>query len=133
MKKIVLILAVLTLSLFADVKHKFASQELLDSKVVIIDIRTPGEWRETGLLKGSVPIMFFNERGKFNINKFLAELNKHIKPNEEFALICRTGSRTAMVSEYLDKELGYKVINIRGGILYAIGQNLPVEPYKPKK
>jgi rhodanese-related sulfurtransferase len=133
MKKIILVLSLLSISLFAAVKHEYASQKLLDSKVKIIDIRTPAEWHETGLLKGSIPIMFFDEERKFNMQKFLSELNKYIKPGEEFALICRTGSRTAMLADYLDQELGYKVINIRGGILYAIGNNLPIEPYPPKK
>ncbi len=132
MKKIVLFLTILSFSLFAEVKNEYPSQKLLDSNITIIDIRTPGEWKETGLLKGAVPIMFFDERGGYNVNAFLAELNKHVKPGEAFALICRSGSRTRTVSNFLDKELGYKVINLQGGMLYAIGSHLPVEPYKAK-
>jgi rhodanese-related sulfurtransferase len=130
MKKIILSLMILSLSLFATVKQEFATQKLLDSKIKIIDIRTPAEWRETGLLKGSIPIMFFDEQGQFNMNAFLSKLHQHIKKGEEFALICRTGSRTSVLSEYLDAKLGYKVINIRGGILYAISSRLPIESYK---
>jgi len=132
MKKIILSLMILSLSLFGAVKQEFATQKLLDSKIKIIDIRTPAEWHETGLLKGSIPIMFFDERGQFNMNTFLRELNRHIKKGEEFALICRTGSRTSVLSVYLDAQLGYKVINIRGGILYAISSKLPIESYKGK-
>ncbi len=130
MKKIILSLMILSLSLFGVVKQEFASQKLLDSKVTIIDIRTPAEWQETGLLKGSIPIMFFDERGQYNINTFLSKLNQHVKRGEEFALICRTGSRTAVLSQYLGTKLGYKVINIRGGILNAIRNRLPIESYK---
>ncbi|MEA3521737.1 MAG: rhodanese-like domain-containing protein [Campylobacterota bacterium] len=133
MKTVFLSLMLLTLSLFAEVKQEFATQKLLNSKIKIIDIRTPGEWRETGLLKGSIPIMFFDERGKYDMNTFLRELNQHIKKDEEFALICRTGSRTHTLSDYLDRALGYKVINIRGGILYAIGNKLPIESYRAIK
>ncbi|MEA1919651.1 MAG: rhodanese-like domain-containing protein [Campylobacterota bacterium] len=133
MKKLFLLLTLATLSLFAEVKQEFASQKLIDSKIKIIDIRTPGEWRETGLLKGAIPIMFFDERGQYDIKAFMNELSRHIKPKEEFALICRSGSRTMTVASFLDKELGYKVINIRGGMLYAMGQKLPIEAYKPKK
>ncbi len=130
MKKIIFALVLLSLSLFAQVKQEFASQKLLDSKIKIIDIRTPSEWRETGLLKGSIPIMFFNERGQYDIDAFLSKLNQYIKKDEEFALICRTGSRSSMLAPFLDTELGYKVINLRGGILYAIGNKLPIEVYK---
>ena len=127
MKKIILLL-LLTISLFAELKHEFATQELINSKIKIIDIRTPPEWKETGLLKGSIPIVFFDERGNYNIKAFLAELNRHIKLNEQFALICHTGSRTVPVSDFLSKQ-GYNVINLRGGILYAIGKKLPIEAY----
>ncbi len=132
MKKIILF-ALLGISLFAEVKQQYASQALIDSKIKIIDIRTPPEWRETGLLKGSIPIMFFDERGQYDIRAFLKKLDKYVKHDEEFALICRTGSRTSVLAPFLDKKLGYKVINIRGGITYAIAKKLPIEPYKAKK
>ena len=132
MKKTVLLI-LLTFSLFAQVKNQYASQALIDSKIKIIDIRTPAEWKETGLLKGSIPIMFFDERGQYDIRKFITQLDTYIKHDEEFALICRTGSRTSVIAPFFDKELGYKVINIRGGIMYAIGKKLPIEPYKANK
>jgi rhodanese-related sulfurtransferase len=134
MKKIILLLTLFTLTLFAEVKQEFPSQKLIDSKIKIIDIRTPSEWRETGLLKGAIPIMFFDERGQYDIKAFMNELGRYVKPTDTFALICRSGSRTTTVTNFLDKQLGYShVINLRGGMLYAIGQKLPVESYTPKK
>lgn len=133
MKSFILLFSILTLSLIAEVKNLYPSMELINSDTKIIDIRTPGEWRETGLLKGAIPIMFFDERGSYDIKKFLTQLGEHVKPGEEFALICRTGSRTRTVSNFLDKELGYKVINVQGGMMYAIGKRLPIEQYDPKK
>jgi rhodanese-related sulfurtransferase len=134
MKKLILLLTLFTLTLFAEVKQEFPSQKLIDSKIKIIDIRTPGEWRETGILKGAIPIMFFDERGQYDIKAFLNALGRYVKPTDTFALICRSGNRTSMVSSFLDKELGYThVINLRGGMLYAIGQKLPIEAYSPKK
>ena len=130
MKNIFLLLFVSVAALFAEVKNTYPSLELVNSKTKIIDIRTPQEWQETGLLKGAIPIMFFDERGNYNVDAFLKELNTHVKKGEEFALICRTGNRTKMVSTFLDEKLGYHVINLQGGILYAIGKKLPIEPYK---
>jgi rhodanese-related sulfurtransferase len=121
---------VLLSSLYASVTNQYLTQELINSKTPIVDIRTTSEWRETGVVKGAIPIMFFNEKGEFNIKGFLAELNKKVDTTKPFALICRTGSRTKMVSEFLSNKLGYTVINLQGGILYAKSKNLPILPYK---
>ncbi len=130
MKTLVLLFSLLLLPLFAEVKQQYPSIELINSKTKIIDIRTSQEWKQTGLLKGAIPITFFDERGNYDVNVFLKKLTTHVKSGEEFALICRSGNRTGMVSNFLDKELGYKVINLQGGMLYAIGKKLPIEPYK---
>lgn len=128
MKKIFLTLLILAASLQAEVKNEYLSQKLIDSKIPIVDIRTPGEWRETGIVKNSIPIMFFNQRGAYNVDAFLTELNAKVDTKKTFALICRTGSRTAMISSFLSKELGYKVINIKGGIVLAKPKNIKLVP-----
>jgi len=130
MKKIVLLMFLFLVSLNAEVINQILTKELLDKNIPIVDIRTPGEWKQTGLVKGSIPIMFFDERGKYDIPKFLKELNQKVDTTKPFALICRTGSRTILVSDFLSKQLGYKVINIKGGITLAVQNHIPIEPYK---
>lgn len=130
MKNIFLSLLILSASLFAKVTNEYASQKLLDDKTPVVDIRTPPEWMETGLLKGAIPIMFFNERGGYDIEGFLTELNKKVDTTKPFAIICRTGSRTKILSHFLSKEMNYKVINLEGGMMFVKGKNLPVVPYK---
>ena len=103
---------------------------MLDSKIPIVDIRTPGEWRETGLLKGSIPIMFFNERGGYDVQGFLNELNKKVDTKKPFAIICRTASRTKMVGDFLSKQLKYTVIDLSGGIVYVQAKKLPMTRYR---
>jgi len=122
----------LATTLFAEVTNKFPSQELIDSKVPIVDIRTVGEWRETGLLKGAIPITFFDERGKYDIPAFLKELNAKVDTTKPFALICHTGSRTSMVAPFLSQELHYKVINLQGGMEYAT-KGVHLKTYKYMK
>ncbi len=117
MKKIILILLLLISSLFAELKDEYLTQKILDSKIPMVDIRTVGEWKETGILKGSIPIEFFNEKGKYNIPTFLAELNAKLDTTKPFALICRTGSRTKMVATFLSDTYNYKVTNVTGGIM----------------
>ncbi len=119
-------------SLMAEYTHQPIDQKLVDSKIKIIDIRTPSEWKTTGIVKGSFPIMFFDESGNYNMNGFLAELNKKVKKNERFALICNSGNRSKVLGTYLGTQLGYSVVDLEGGIQYAIGKKIPLEPYKPK-
>jgi len=121
----------ITTTLMADYSAQPIDQKLIDSKMTIIDIRTPSEWQTTGLVKNSIPIMFFDEQGNYNMNSFLAQLNKKVKKGERFAIICNSGNRTKTVGSYLGKELGYNVIDLQGGIQYAIGKKIPLIPYKP--
>ena len=127
LKKIFLTLMILAVSLFAEYKSEYLTPDILKSGIPIVDIRTPGEWRETGILKGAIPIMFFDERGNYDVNTFLRELNTKVDTKKPFAIICRTGSRTSMVGPWLAKELGYKVTNLKGGMMYAT-QALGVKP-----
>ncbi len=130
MKKIVLTLLILLSSLYAELKNESLSQKILDSNIPIVDIRTLPEWVETGIIKGSIPIMFFNEQGGYDIRGFLTELNAKVDTTKPFALICRTGSRTKVLSAYLAGELHYKVTNIAGGIMYPNMKNPPFVQYK---
>jgi len=126
MRKIIFGLLLLATSLFAELKQEWATQGFLNKNIKIIDIRTPAEWRETGIVKGSKTIMFFDEQGNYNIPAFLKALDKVVKKDEQFALICRVGSRSGMVSDFLANKLGYRVINLKGGIMKLIS-----EGYRP--
>jgi rhodanese-related sulfurtransferase len=131
LKKIILTLLLLAVSLFAEYKSEYLSQDILNSRIPIVDIRTPGEWRETGILQGAIPITFFDERGNYDVNKFLKELNAKVDTKKPFAIICRTGSRTSMVGPWLAKELGYDVTNLKGGMIYATHSlHIKPVPYK---
>ena len=121
----------LSISLFAEYKNAYMSQEILNSGIPIVDVRTEPEWKETGLLKGAIPITFFSEQGKPLINEFLKELNEKVDTKQPFAIICHTGSRTSMIAPWLSEQLNYKVINLQGGMEYATkGVKLPTLPYK---
>lgn len=132
MKKILLSLLLVGSWLFASVKDEEASQALLNSKIPIVDIRTPSEWKETGLLQGSIPIMLFDEKGQYDLNDFLQKLNSAVDTKKPFAIICRTGSRTKILASFLSQKMNYDVVNIKSGILYAKHLKLPILPYQPK-
>jgi len=130
MKKIFLVFLMLSLSLIAEVINQPLDKNLVNSCIPIVDIRTPGEWKETGIIKGSIPIMFFDERGNYDVRGFLQELNNKVDTQKKFALICRSGSRTGMVSAFLSQKLGYSVINLVGGINTTLDKKYLLEPYK---
>lgn len=130
MSKISLIIALFSTFLFAELRHIDVDQNIVKSGIKIIDIRTEPEWRETGLVENAIPITFFDEQGRYDAQAFVNELNKHVKKDREFALICRTGNRTVAVSEFLSKQ-GYKVVNLKGGIKRLMSQGYVPEPYHP--
>ncbi len=132
LKKILLSFLFLSSLLFATVQDEEASQVLIDSKIPIVDIRTPAEWKESGLLQGSIPIMLFDEKGKYDLNDFLQKLNGAVDTKKPFAIICRTGSRTKILASFLSQKMNYNVVNIKSGILYAKHLKLPILPYQPK-
>jgi len=130
LKKIFLTLLILVSTLMAELKHEYLSQKLIDSKIPIVDIRTPGEWKETGIVKNSIPIMFFNEEGAYDVNAFLTELNAKVDTKKQFAIICRTGSRTAVIADFLSKQLHYNIVNIKDGIIFAKQRNIKLMPVR---
>jgi len=116
--------------LMAELQNVWATPDFVNKNIKIIDIRTPTEWSETGIVKGSYTIMFFDEKGNFDVENFLRKLSMAVKKEEQFALICRVGSRTGIVSEFLSEKLGYKVINLKGGIMKMIHDGYKTTPYK---
>lgn len=114
--------------------NEYPTKEYLEANrdIPIIDIRTEMEWIQTGILEGSHTLTFFDEMGQYNIEKFLEELHKIIGNKEnKFMLICRTGSRTGQVAQYLNAN-GYNAVNLVGGIMYVMMNNTyPIVPYSP--
>ncbi len=133
MKKLFCLLCIFLLQLNAEVINKYPTQELIDSGITIIDIRTEGEWKETGLIKGAVPITFWYSDGSYNIPLFMQELQKHVKKDETFALICHVGTRTKEVSHFLSQEFNMRVINLVGGMDHLKKLGYKTVKYSPSK
>ncbi|WP_024955922.1 rhodanese-like domain-containing protein [Sulfurospirillum arcachonense] len=129
MKKVILGLIIISTFVLAGVKTVGISPQVLQSSYKIIDIRTKSEWMETGIVKGSIPIMFFDARGNYDAQKFIDMLSGYVKKNEEFALICRTGRRSTVVSNFLG-DMGYNVVNLQGGIKSLLQQGYKLAPYQ---
>ncbi len=127
--KNILLLLLLSSILFADIRVLKAIPSIVESGIKIVDIRTKSEWKETGVIKNSILITYYDEKAHYNIKHFLDILNGHINKNEEFGIICRSGNRTSMVVKVLNKK-GYHIINLSGGIESLIKQGYKLVSYK---
>ena len=97
-------------SIKAEVDN-LTSDELLEAQkkgVVVIDIRTPEEWQESGTIPNAARIMFFDQRRQPRVSEFMTAFEKLVTSKDQaFILVCRTGSRTGAVSKFLDEKVGY--------------------------
>ena len=112
----------------ADVTHvdNAALERLLHRGVPIIDIRTPEEWRATGIIEGSHVLTFFDAQGNYDFRAWLSELTAIAGRDDAFALICDSGGRSGVLSQFLDGRLGYRhVFDVPGGIVKWIAEDRP--------
>jgi rhodanese-related sulfurtransferase len=89
-----------------------------DTNVVILDVRTPAEYRgELGHVKGSmlIPVQELEER--------LGELEPF--RDKTILAICRSGNRSGRAAKLLN-EKGFKALNVEGGMLKWNKEGLPV-------
>lgn len=105
--------------LFAEVVQINSQQlsKLLDEGVTVIDVRTPGEWKQTGIVEGSHTIMFFDERRQPKTQQWMQQISQLVTPDDDLILICRTGNRSGLIANYLTKQHKFvRVYNVQGGI-----------------
>lgn len=78
---------------------------------VLVDIRTPEEWAETGTAVGA-------HRLDMTAQDFVARLQalRAANPGKEIDIICRTANRTSYVQRVLEKAGWTNIVNVRGGM-----------------
>jgi rhodanese-related sulfurtransferase len=96
-------------------------------ELVLIDVRSEKEWRETGIPKGALAISIHDPEGR---DGFLAKVRAALGETSErpVATICAAGVRSDRTQTWL-REAGYgPVLNVREGML---GRWRPFEPSQP--
>ncbi|MQM30287.1 MAG: sulfurtransferase [Candidatus Accumulibacter phosphatis] len=97
--------------------------------VPIIDIRTPGEWQESGVVEGSQLITYVDERGVVDAPAWLAKVQGVAKPDQPVIVICRSGNRTRAASQLLSQQAGYATVyNVKDGMRAWVQEGRPVTP-----
>ena len=110
-----------------------AFEQVKSGEVTLIDIRTPPEWRQTGVAEGARRIDMRNPRGP---EGFAAEVLKAVDGDKHapIALICRTGNRTTHMQKELLTRGFTQVYNVKEGMAGSgagpgwLKRGLPVEP-----
>lgn len=88
---------------------------LADGRMSAVDVREPGEW-EAGHIEGAIwiPMRELPARA--------AEL-----PQGPLAIVCRSGSRSGLVADWLVAE-GTDAANMAGGMKAWVAGGLPITP-----
>ena len=119
MKKILLLIAILNMSLFGEFKSIEVAEfkKLQKEGLSVIDIRTEGEWKDTGIIKGAHKMTFFSEQGQPLLADFFFDLGLLVEDKTTpFIIYCAHASRTASLGQGLI-QMGFEnVYELKGGI-----------------
>jgi rhodanese-related sulfurtransferase len=88
----------------------------LAGSVIIIDVRSPREWRQTGVPSGARTVTIHNRNG---IKAFIAQMAKAVggDKSKPIALICAAGARSARALKILTAAGFTKIQNVSEGML----------------
>jgi len=90
---------------------------IADTNVVVLDVRTASEYAE-GHIQGAVLI-------DQNQSDFVEKAKASLPQDKTIALYCRSGRRSANAAGKL-AEVGYKCVNLKGGIIAWKEAMMPV-------
>ncbi len=100
---------------------------LAASGVVVIDVRTAGEWKESGVIAGSKLVTYFDEQGRSDPPQWLAKVKNLANPDQPVVLVCRSGKRSAAAAQFLSEQAGYKTVyNVSKGLNGWAGDGRPL-------
>lgn len=89
--------------------------------VQLLDVRSPQEFAE-GHIDGAINI-------NVQSDDFRQRADKELSKDSTILVYCRSGRRSMDAAETLT-ELGYKVVNLKGGIIEWNEEGLPVKAIK---
>ncbi len=102
---------------FENAEVQEFAELIADSNVVVLDVRTAAEFAE-GHIQGAVLI----DQGQ---SDFMEKAKATLPTDKTIAVYCRSGRRSANAAGRL-ADVGYKCVNLKGGIIAWQGANMPV-------
>lgn len=105
-----------------------ASAEILKD-YQIFDVRSKAEWRDTGVIEGSVLLSLNLSNGSPN-PEFLSEFKRLADTKRPIAIICAAGLRSAAAANLIKAKLGIDVVNLKGGMYKLLDEGFKPEAYR---
>ena len=90
---------------------------IADTNVVVLDVRTASEFAE-----GHIQRAILIDQGQ---SDFVEKAKATLPKGKTIAVYCRSGRRSASAAGRL-ADVGYKCVNLKGGIIAWQGVNMPV-------
>lgn len=92
-----------------------AHERVSKGEMLLVDIRTPEEWRETGVADNAV-LIDMNDRAFLDKLQAARAARANGQPDFPVALICRTANRSRAMQDALLKHGVRNVIDVKGGM-----------------
>ena len=108
--------------------------KLLNTNIPIVDVRRSSEWTQTGVIPNSILLTFFDKDGNYNFDEWYEKLPLEINEDDPIILICRSGKRSKVVANMIDKKFNTIIYNAQSGINSWINKKfITVKPPINKK
>ena len=102
---------------YENVDVQVFAELVADTNVVVLDVRTASEFAE-GHLARAINI-------DYHQNDFVEKAKATLPLDKKIAVYCRSGRRSAGAAGNLGDD-GYKLVNLKGGIIAWKKANMPV-------
>jgi rhodanese-related sulfurtransferase len=97
----------------------------------VVDVRTAGEWHQTGVVEGSQMVTLVDETGRSEPELWKKQMAGVADPNQPVVLICRSGNRSMVGAKLLAQQNpNRQIFNVRAGINGWLRASEPVVTVK---
>src|SRR5210317_631404 len=98
--------------------------ELSNANIPIVDVRRSSEWEQTGVIPNSILLTFFDEKGDYNYHQWYEKLRLEIDESKPIILICRSGKRSKIIAQMMNKNFDHVIYNAKRGIISWVDEKL---------
>lgn len=96
-----------------------------DPDLLVVDIRTPDEWKQTGVVRDALLVTYTGPRA------FLEAVNARKLQGQAITLICRSGNRSSKAARQIAELVDGDVIDVAGGMTRVLREGYnTVKPTK---
>ncbi|MDA9620823.1 rhodanese-like domain-containing protein [Pelagibacteraceae bacterium] len=90
--------------------------ELSKTNIPIVDVRSSSEWDQTGVIPTSILLTFFDKEGNYDLDEWYQKLRLEIDEDVPIILVCRSGNRSRIIADMMDKQFDNIIYNAKRGI-----------------